>query len=273
MKNSLLKNILMAVTAYAAISLQTNLAIGQKADKARPKSIQDAWQKIAGKGAQSSNAFALPTHRAELPNVFIYGDSISIGYTPQVRKELEGVANVYRLHANGGDSSSVIDKMKILESTMRAPELDGHWTFQWDVIHFNVGLHDLKYLDGKTLDKKNGKQVLSTEVYAENLRKIIAYWKEIAPRATLIFATTTPVPEGEAGRHVEDAIKYNQVALKVMSEYPEILVDDLYKLTLPKQPEWWKAPGNVHFNPIGIEAQGREVARVIRDALKSRPVR
>ncbi len=250
-------------------TLQANVSLAQKEASPPPTAIQTAWEKLAGRGAKTS-AFAFPMHHKELPNVFIYGDSISIGYTPQVRLDLEGIANVYRLHTNGGDSSSVIEKMKTLESTMRDPKLVGHWTFNWDVIHFNVGLHDLKYVAGKELDKQNGKQVTSLDNYAVNLRSIVAYFKQIAPRATLICATTTPVPEGEKGRKVEDAIKYNQVALKVMSDFPEILIDDLYNLTLPKQPEWWKAPGNVHFNEKGIEAQGHEVARVIQSALKTR---
>jgi len=245
-------------------------AWAQKDAAAAASPVQTAWEKLAGKGAKTSAAYALPVHQTKLPNVFIYGDSISIAYTPQVRKTLDEIANVYRLQTNGGDSSSVIQKVTALESAMRDPKLDGHWSFDWDVIHFNFGLHDIKYLSGKNLDKKNGKQAVSPEEYASNLRKVVAYWKQIAPKATLIFATTTPVPDGEPGRHTEDAIKYNQIALKVMREYPEILIDDLYQFTLPKQPEWWTKPGNVHYNATGVLAQGNEVARVIQAALKSR---
>ena len=123
-------------------------------------------------------------------------------------------------------------------------------------------------MSGKQLDKKNGKQVSSTETYENNLKAIIAYLKELAPEAKLIFCTTTPVPENAEGRHAGDAAKYNEVALKVMKEHPEIAINDLYSFTKPNQKEWWTKPGNVHFAKKGTDAQGDEVARIISEALK-----
>jgi hypothetical protein len=40
----------------------------------------------------------------------------------------------------------------------------------------------------------------------------------------------------------------------------------------PNQPEWWAKPGDVHYNTIGQQAQGDEVARVIVHALESRNI-
>lgn len=224
---------------------------------------QTAWEALLTEKLKTQDAFAHVENDPALPNVFIYGDSISIGYTPRVREQLAGKANVYRLHTNGGDSSSFIPKMRDLHATMKA-----HWDFDWDVIHFNVGLHDLKYVvDGK-LDKVNGEQVNSTAVYRRNLIEIIGYLKTLAPRAKLIFATTTPVPEGEPGRVAGDAKRYNQAALDVLKQYPDIMVNDLYGFTKPKQPDWWTKPGNVHFEEVGRNAQGDRVAEVILKALK-----
>src|SRR5438552_3449750 len=64
-----------------------------------------------------------------LPSVLIIGDSISEGYTLQVRKLLEGKANVLRIPQNGGPARLAV------------PLLEG-WlgTKKWDVIHFNWGL-------------------------------------------------------------------------------------------------------------------------------------
>lgn len=230
---------------------------------------QEAWGKLAGKGIKRPE-FAYVQNKPSLPNVLIYGDSISIGYTQRVRSALKGQANVYRLHCNGGDSGSFIAKMTKMHNAMRDGKLDTPWTFEWDVIQFNVGLHDLKYISGKKLDKENGKQVSSLEVYKQNLHAIVAYLKELAPGAKLIFATTTPVPKGAPGRIAGDAEKYNKAALEVLSDYPEIKINDLYTFTKPKQPEWWVAPGNVHFLEIGKNAQGDEVARVILDSLSGK---
>ncbi len=146
--------------------------------------------------------------------------------------------------------------------------MEGHWKFKWDVIHFNVGLHDLKYLNKKNdLDLENGKQVASLEEYAANLEAIIAYLKDLAPDATLIFATTTPVPENAAGRRAGDAVRYNQTALEVMAKHPEIQINDLYALTKPMQAEWWVEPGNVHYERVGQKAQAHAVASKIAESL------
>lgn len=231
----------------------------------------DAWKKLVRSPRLLKRpAFQYVENNPDLPNVLLYGDSISIAYTDATRQALKGKANVYRLFCNGGDSSSFITKMKNMHKTMRNQQLKDHWDFDWDVIQFNVGLHDLKYMKDKKLDRVNGTQAISPAEYEKNLRSIIAYLKELAPKAKLIFATTTPVPEGEPGRIAGDAAKYNQIALKVLKDYPEITINDLYAFTKPHQPQWWTKPGNVHFNSTGSTAQGEETARIIEAALKQR---
>lgn len=223
----------------------------------------DTWYKLVDKGFKKSPAFAYVENNPDLPNVLIYGDSISIGYTPRVRADLEGRANVYRICRNGGPSGSFIGKMTVMHDAMRDQRLDAPWTHEWDVIHFNVGLHDLKFVYQGKLDKENGRQVSSLKVYQKNLRNIVAYLKKIAPDATLIFATTTPVPEGEPGRFAGDAQKYNDAALEVLRDFPEIVINDLFTFTKPNQSEWWTKPGDVHYLEAGKNAQGDEVARII----------
>ncbi len=141
--------------------------------------------------------------------------------------------------------------------TMNDQRLDAPWNFKWDVIQFNVGLHDLKYMDGERMDTKSGKQVSSLGDYEGNLREIIPYIRKIAPEAKVIFATTTPVPEGGNGRVAGDAVRFNKVAADVLKDYPDVIVNDLYALTKPNQPEWWTRPGDVHFNAEGRKAQAR----------------
>ena len=55
------------------------------------------------------------TPNAALPDVLIIGDSISIGYTLQVRSLLAGTANVYRpLDASGAKPVNCGDTARIL---------------------------------------------------------------------------------------------------------------------------------------------------------------
>ena len=219
------------------------------------------WRKLTGTGDKvlKNRAYDFVENNPKLGNVLIYGDSISIGYTPTVRSELVGKANVYRLHKNGGDSARVIAAMGEMQKVMGE-----HWSFTWDVIHFNVGLHDLKYTNYDTV---NGVQVRTPAEYQKNLREIIRYFKSVAPNAKLIFATTTAVPEKSRGRRAGDAVLFNKAALEVLKDYPEIAVNDLYGLSKPNQEEWWASPGNVHFNKNGTTAQGRQVAEEILSAL------
>ena len=222
---------------------------------------------MIGKKFEDRPEFAYVENNPSLPNVLIYGDSISIGYTQRVREDLKDKANVYRLYCNGGDSASFIEKMTMMHDTMSDKGLDHPWKFQWDVIQFNVGLHDLKYVANRKLDKKEGKQVSSIDEYMKNLDDNVAYMSKLSPGAKLIFATTTPVPEGEPGRFAGDARKYNEAALKVMRKYPEIIINDLFAFTKANHSEWWSKPGNVHYNQDGKNAQGDEVARVILETL------
>lgn len=222
-------------------------------------SPEEAWRNL-DKFTRSRYVFRYIEPQKNLPNIFLYGDSISIGYTEYVRTALEGSASVHRLHKNGGSSHDFIENMEHLRTSMFQPDLQGGWDFEWDLIHFNVGLHDLKYIvDGK-LDKENGKQVSSIEVYQENLEKIVEYLSETYPDTRLVFATTTPVPPGSNGRFEGDAARYNIAALEVLKAYKKIRINDLYKLVKPDFERLAIKPGNVHFSAEGSRILGERVA-------------
>ena len=76
-----------------------------------------------------SNPFDNPVDDPKLPRVLIMGDSISIGYTPRVRKLLDGKANIHRPKTNC--RWSAFGNENVL-----------HWIGdeKWDLIHFNFGL-------------------------------------------------------------------------------------------------------------------------------------
>ncbi|MBT5902041.1 MAG: SGNH/GDSL hydrolase family protein [Opitutaceae bacterium] len=239
------------------------LALGMSAVSAAEKSAETAWAGLVGDLGERA-AFAYVENDATLPNVLIYGDSISIGYTPGVRTALKGRANVYRVHLNGGPSGSFIGKFDTMESTMRAPDMAGHWDFAWDIVHVNVGLHDLKYVNERgKLDLEAGRQVATIAEYQANLRRIIAHLRNAAPKAKLIFALTTKVPPESNGRHENAERAYNDAAMAVLKDFPEIGINDLRTASLP-----YEQPGNVHFKPAGIAAQAEHVANVIATCLR-----
>ncbi|MEX0323820.1 MAG: SGNH/GDSL hydrolase family protein [Puniceicoccaceae bacterium] len=221
---------------------------------------EKAWAELVGRDV-TKGAFAYVKNNKKLPNIFIYGDSISIGFTPTARSALDGKANVYRLHTNGGDSSSFIPKMEALKAAM-----DPHCDFKFDIIQFNVGLHDLKYLNEKRQLDLNGKQVTSLGKYAANLRKIVEWLKETYPEAKLVFCTTTAVPVDSAGRKPGDSVRYNMVARKVLSSYPEVIINDLFAFSRDHA-----VHGNVHFqkNQHHLD-QGKYVAAFLYNELQKK---
>jgi alpha-L-fucosidase len=269
---------ILAETAelLGANPIQKNIPEVNKVPGVIEDSARAIWRFIVGRRYQDRPAFAYVENDPALPNVLLYGDSISIGYTPEVRSELDGEANVYRIHKNGAHSAAAVPWLKDLHTAMRDPLLDAPWTFDWDVIHFNVGLHDLTYRVWKDIndrygetkrDKVNGELQTTIEDYKTNFRSMVDYLRELAPEATLIFATTTPVPEGEPGRIAGDAERYNQAALEVLGEYPEVEINDLHALIKPRHAEYWSEPGNVHYNELGSKVMGQQVAEAIRAAL------
>jgi acyl-CoA thioesterase-1 len=186
-----------------------------------------------------------------LPRVLLIGDSISVGYTLPVREKLADEANVHRACQNCGPTSRGVEHLdKWLE--------DGNW----DVIHFNFGLHDLKYME------ETGEHQVPIDEYEENLEEIVARLSETG--AELVWASTTPVPEPVEGpeRVSEDVVKYNNVAAAIMQEH-SIAIDDLYEFALP-QLDVIQRPENVHFTPRGSEVLARQVAESIRQALIGR---
>ncbi|AQQ70394.1 GDSL-like Lipase/Acylhydrolase [Limihaloglobus sulfuriphilus] len=192
--------------------------------------------------------------RPDLPRVLIYGDSISIGYTKYVQDLLEGKVIVQRIPTNGGATAGGYDKLKYA----------GLEQGKWDLIHFNWGLHDLKYLykqpGGRTvLDAERGSQVSSVNEYADNLDKLVEVLKTSG--AKLVFASTTPVGPGNAGRKIGDAARYNQAASQVMKKHG-VSINDLYGLVKPRLSEY-QLPNNVHYNEDGSRAMARQVAECI----------
>jgi len=135
---------------------------------------------------------------------------------------------------------------------------------QWDVIHFNSGLHDLKRVNrkpGRKHDDPTIPTVLTLDQYRENLDKIVARMKKTG--AKLIFATTTPYPDGVYPcRLPRDAVAYNKVALEVMKKH-DVSVNDLYSASLPNLKAWQREK-NVHFSPFGREKLAELVAEAVR---------
>ena len=212
---------------------------------------------VPGKGKPKPNpAFAEVIDDPALPRVLLIGDSISIGYTVPVQEMLKGKANVHRIPTNGGPTTN---GLKHIEQWLGDKP--------WDVIHFNWGLHDLKYIDdkGALVDVEQGHQQVPIEEYEQNLRTLVERLQKT--EAKLIWRSTTPVPEGATGRVVGDSAKYNAVAAAIMQEHG-IPTDDQYAFALSRLEEIQR-PANVHFTEEGSRQLAAQAVAAIQQALNN----
>ena len=203
------------------------------------------------------NPMALIKEVSGLPRVLLIGDSISIGYTLPTRVLLKGKVNLHRIPTNGGPTIKGLEQIDAWLGKKK-----------WDVIHFNWGLHDLKYMgpNGENLfpKEKGGKVQVPIQEYEKNLERLVVRLKKT--NAKLVWRNTTPVPPGSKGRYVGDSIKYNAAAARVMIRHG-IPTHDLFTMSKKRMKEIM-LPANVHYTKDGSEVLGREVARVILEALK-----
>ncbi|MHC4628621.1 MAG: SGNH/GDSL hydrolase family protein, partial [Planctomycetota bacterium] len=99
--------------------------------------------------------------------------------------------------------------------------------------------------------------------YEKNLDEMVRRLKETG--AKLIFANTTPVPDGTGIRAKGDAKIYNVAAERVMKKHG-VPVNDLYSFSMARLAEIQR-PRNVHFFPEGSRLLGEQVTKCIIEAL------
>lgn len=165
-----------------------------------------------------------------MSQLFVLGDSISIGYGPYLANYLpsrwqyarkRGIQGntTFAADDNGGDSKCVLDYLQY--------HLDTQKDFQPDVLLLNCGLHDMR----RNLDTDTA-QVPIAE-YEANLREIRQLVTSHALR--IIWVTITPVDDEQHRQHESnfvrrnaDVIAYAAVAAAIFANDPII---DLYTFT------------------------------------------
>jgi len=185
-----------------------------------------------------------------LPRVLLIGDSISIGYTPEVRRLLAGQANVHRIAANAGPTQRGLEN---IQAWLGAGG--------WDVIHFNWGIWDTHvFADGRIRT--------SLDEYKANLNRLADVMQ--ASGAKLIWATTTPYRRKQHGDLLireEDNVRYMKAGRQVMAARG-VMIDDLYKAVMPRLDELLVEDG-VHFTKKGYRFMGELAAASITKALET----
>lgn len=219
---------------------------------------EQAWEKVL---QENLGSFYLPLHKRDklagrsnawdfvkddpsLPRVLLIGDSVSRGYTQATRAALAGKANVHRAPANCGPTTS---GLKNIEAWLG----DG----KWDLIHFNFGIHD---------------RSAPVADYTARLEKLVERLQ--ATGATLVWASTTPIPDKpDAGQTAASIVEKNSAAAAVMKKHG-IATDDLFAFITPHLGDV-QPPGDVHFTAAGYDLLGGQVGESILGAIGYREPR
>jgi hypothetical protein len=203
-------------------------------------------QKRAKQNDPFQHPFANPVDTPGLPRVLIVGDSISIGYTPRVRKLLDGQASVHRPTTNCRWSAY-------------GNEHINEWlgNTKWDVIHFNFGLWDWY---GWSQDPK-----ATPKSYAASLEGIVIQLKRTGAR--LIFGMTTPPcigPERKMKIVITEARakEFNDAATAVMKKHG-VHINDLYSIIGNRRAKYQRGENDVHYTEAGRDLLAAQVAKEI----------
>ena len=187
-----------------------------------------------------------------MKKVVLLGDSIRmIGYGTKVPQLLGDEYEVFQ----------PVDNCRFVKYTLRG-------LFDWkedlkgaDIIHWNNGLWDTStglFGDGKPFTKE--------DEYVENMLRVAALLKKLAPR--VIFATTTPVrPDYEYNdNNVID--RYNAVLVPKLKEMG-FEINDLISLVKADVYKYIRDDDKIHLTDEGIDLCANQVVKVIKGELVS----
>jgi len=184
-------------------------------------------------------------NETNLPRVLLIGDSIARDYYPEVEKRLAGKAFVARLTT----SRFVADPVLLKEIGL---VLDGT---KFDVIVFNNGMHGWQHTEAE---------------YQKAFPKLIKTIRANAPRARLIWATTTPLRDGK-GVTYDTKAEYsderiaarNALAAEVVTAQKIPTVD--LNSAVRGHPEFHS--DNVHFNGQGSQILASQIIGAVERLL------
>jgi len=173
----------------------------------------------------------------DLPRVLLIGDSICNQYQKQVCKELAGSAYVTFM----ATSKCLCDVSYLRTLAFFLDEYD------YDVIHFNNGLHSLSS---------------NREDWETRLRACIKLIREKGKGAKIIWASSTPLKDPAL---TEKAAELNAIAARVMKE-EGIPTDDLFALMDPlDRDKFWS--DTFHYKGEGMKMLAASVTRSVSDSL------
>ena len=186
----------------------------------------------------TSYAYGLTDKSSKLPRVLLVGDSICNGYQGGVRSRLNG-----RMNVTYWISSYCVTSKPYL--TLLSVYLD---EAEYDVIHFNNGLHSLQ---------------TPTADYERAYQAALELIRRKQPKAKLVWCSSTPLTDAAKTAKCREL---NAAAERAVAKVGGIAKDDLYALCdkFDRKSDWRDV---YHFKAHAIAKQAEQVADVVLKAL------
>jgi len=227
-----MKNLFSLIFSTAVLASRLGFAEPNTAPPAR-ESIE--WCDIWISHANETN----------LPRVLLIGDSIARDYYPEVEKRLAGKAFVARLATSRFVSDPVL--LREIEIVLNQE--------RFDVVLFNNGMHGWQHSEAE---------------YRKAFPKLLKTIRSNAPKAKLMWATTTPLRDGrdvtydtKAEYSDERIAARNAIASEIVAAQKLLIVD--LNAAVRGQPDLHS--DNVHFNGKGSGILATQVAAAIEKSL------
>ena len=182
--------------------------------------------------------------------IVLLGDSIRLGYAPEVGKYFK---------EKGYDFYHPEDNCRFIKYLLRMLFDEYEKIKDADVIQFNAGHWDICQLFEDKLPFS------SREEYIENLTRVIKILLKITPK--VIFATTTPVRPENPYNDNKVIDEYNKIAIDLMKEYG-IKVNDLNSL-LKLDIYRYVSEDNLHLSEEGFAECAKQTIQCIEEMIKS----
>src|SRR5271170_7705771 len=209
------------------------------------RALADDYPPSAKESIEWCDIWISHANETNLPRVLLIGDSIVRDYYPEVERRLAGKAFVARLSTSRFISDPVL--LKEIELVLGGTK--------FDVIQFNNGMHGWQHTEAE---------------YRKAFPKLIKTIRAHAPKAKLIWATTTPLRDGKGvtgdsnAKYSDERIAARNAIAAEFVTAQNIPIDDL-NAAMQGHPEYHS--DNVHFNGQGIQIQAAQVSAEVAKLL------
>lgn len=186
-----------------------------------------------------------------MKHIFLIGDSIRLGYQGPLAGELSEYARLYYSEDNARFTTYTLRYLHEWAQAV-AQRVD------IDLVHWNNGLWDACHWHGDPL------ALVPLDQYVFNLGRIHSAIQRLFPKATIVFATTTPVGNNHPRIRNEELQAMNTAAVQVLSKLG-VQCNDLNKVVAQNME--LLCHDATHFTQEGYSVLGSVCASYVRSLL------